>query len=100
MILGYDVFHETPGTVDERRCKVCGAVCDVTRNYMGATSWAESMAKKKHLHDRFVCPNTGADWHERAYRLVERIEESPSETVAGLMRQDLDKLLAQHGCKL
>lgn len=100
MINGYDVFYEAPGRVAERTCRICGTTCTVERNRLAATSWAESMAKRKWLHDFFKCPNTGADWHDRATDLVQRIEETPSERVAALMRQDLDELLARHGCKL
>ena len=100
MLKGYDVFYEAPGLVVERSCFVCGTLCTVERNRLGATSWAESMAKKKSLHDFFVCPNTAEAWQNRASELVQRIEETPSERIAALMHQDLDELLAKHGCKI
>lgn len=92
-----DVFYENPGKVEQHVCRVCGTVCDVKRNVMGPTGWAEGMAKRAHLHDRFSCPYTSKDWHDQAAELVEAIEETPSPRVAALMRQDLQDLLRAHG---
>ena len=100
MIKGYDVFYEVPGQVAERTCLICGTICIVERNRLAATSWTESMAKRKSLHDFLRCPNTGEAWYDRATDLVERIEGTPSDRVSALMRQDLDELLVKHGCKL
>ena len=58
-----------PGTVEMAKCGICGIEMNVERNVLGPTSWAESMAGRKHRHDSFRCPNLGKDWHRRIYRL-------------------------------
>lgn len=97
---GYDVFFESPGTVNRRTCQVCGTECLVERNRVGPTSWAAAIGKSEILHDYFYCPHTRKDWHEQALALVEAIENTPSKRVAALMQQDLWDLLSEHGCAL
>ena len=95
---GYDVFFEQPGTVTSHTCRGCGAECIVERNRVGPTSWAGAMGKVQTPHDYFRCPNAGKDWHERAIDLVQRIEDTPSKRVTGLMQQDLIDILKENGC--
>ncbi len=94
---GYDSFDEKPGVVQEHVCQVCHSTCLVNRNVMGPTGWAESMAKRGHLHDWFHCPHAQKEWHEQALQIVLAIEETPSKSVAELMHKDLAELLAEHG---
>lgn len=93
---GYDTFYETPDTVSERRCRVCGTVCTAQRSQVGPTSWAASMAKSETVHDYFYCPNVRKKWHEQALRLVQEIENTASKRVAALIQQDLVDLLAEN----
>jgi len=96
----YDTFFEAPGTVESRACRVCGTECVVIRDSVGPTSWAAAVGKLKTKHDYFYCPHREQPWHERALSLVEAIEDSPSQRVSELMRQDLIELLNKHGCNL
>ena len=96
MRLGYEVFYAKPGSVDEEFCTICGSKCEVTRNAYGPSSYAGAMARRFDLHDVFVCPHAGKEWHEQAVRLALAIEETPSKRVAELMRQDLRELVAEN----
>lgn len=91
---GYDVFLLEPGTADQVSCKVCGTACGVARNVTGATSFAESLGKIAHVHDRFTCPLSETSWHVQALKLLEAIETSPSPPVQEQMRLDLAELLS------
>jgi hypothetical protein len=93
MLKGYDFFFRDPGTVDEICCRVCGAKCRVERNAYGPTGWAAAMAKHSCYHDKFTCPHGGEEWHEKALKLVEAINETPSRTIARLMKLDLKRIL-------
>jgi hypothetical protein len=93
---GYDLFAESPNSVEERRCAVCGATCHVERNAYGPTGVIEAMCKSSRYHDRFKCPNSGAPWHEHALELLLAIKETPSKRVAELITRDLAELLAEH----
>lgn len=97
MRTGYDIFFAEPGTVSEKHCNVCGALCEARRDVMGPTSFASAMAKRHTLHDQFACPHGGQAWHDRALALVEAIEETPSPRVADMLRLDLEDLLREHG---
>ena len=57
---------------------------------------AEAMAKRFVLHDCHSCPRSQEPWHDKALKLVQAIEESPSPSLRAAMRKDLDDLLAQH----
>lgn len=86
-------------SVDEVYCEVCGSLCDVERNVLGATGWAEAMGKHKHFHDRFICPvnetETDSGPHGQIYRLREEIKKCPSPSVRKLMENDLQEMLQQ-----
>lgn len=99
MRAGFDIFFAKPGTVSEKYCEVCGTLCAVRRDVVGPTSFASAMAQRHTLHDQFACPHGGQAWHERALRLAQAIEESPSPRVAAMMRQDLEDLLREHGLR-
>lgn len=71
---GMDAVFTNPGLFKTRKCVVCGAKMDVTRNVFGPTSSSESMGGHKHLHDSFFCPNSDKGWHQIALILVEEID--------------------------
>jgi len=77
-------------------CRVCGAGMDAARGLTGPTGFAEAMARRGHLHDRFTCPNSGEPWHREALALRQAMEDTPSRRVRALMGEDLDELLAAH----
>lgn len=97
---GYDSFFETPGTVTERFCQVCGTECLVERNKVGPTGWAAAMAKAETVHDFFYCPHKNQPWHDQAVALVQAIENTPSRRIASIIQLDLIDLLTEHGCNI
>jgi len=94
---GYDTFYTEPGEYDAMYCNVCGADCSAKRNVSNPTGYMEAMARSEHLHDLFVCPHRDEEWHARALRLVKEIENTESETLRKILRQDLMNLLHEHG---
>ena len=96
----YDTFFETPGSTQEKQCRVCGALCKVERDRSGPTSWAAAMGKIETEYDYFICPNINRPWHEQALELVKAIEATPSKRVAELMKEDLMDLLREQGLSL
>jgi hypothetical protein len=93
---GYGWWFFPSQVVGQFICTVCGSACEVSRDVDGPTSWAEAMARKHHIHDRFVCPKADEPWHGHAVQLVKWIEACPSPSAADLARRDLDALLAEH----
>lgn len=93
---GYSYFVTDPGTEDQVECRVCGTVCDVTRDVYGPTSWATAGASSFKCHDAFVCPHADEGWHDQALELVHAIEDMPSKRVAELMKLDLEDLIREH----
>jgi hypothetical protein len=85
-----------PGTVESKRCEICGAACEVRRDVDTYTSMASAMAKRSIRADVFSCPVQETEWHARAVRLVDAIAETPSPRHAALMQLDLDDLLKAH----
>lgn len=61
--------YPLPGTVNEAKCGVCGALMTVERNVLRVTSLAEAMSGKSHKCDAFTCSNVNMDWHKRIYDL-------------------------------
>lgn len=56
--------YPEPGQVAQAECGICGTRMNVERNVLGPTGFAENLAGGKHLHDRFLCPNLAASWHD------------------------------------
>jgi len=83
-----------------RICQVCGTTCNVQRDQVGPTGWAEAMGKGGLQHDYFYCPHAGKYWHQKALQIVQVVEETPSKRVAALMRQDLVDLLVENGIRV
>lgn len=97
---GVDVFFLEPGSKKEMYCRICNSKCDVRRNVYGPASFAMAVGRKKKLHDVFTCPHAEEEWHGRAGKLVEEIEDTPSETVADLMRKEFEELLDEQDLHL
>lgn len=89
------VLTPNPGEMRTARCGICSAQMNVTRNVFGSTSWAEAIARRKHLHDRFVCPSYSRKWHERAGALMLEALEVRGATRKALIRRVL-KILETH----
>lgn len=93
---GYDIFHVKPDKKEEMHCRVCSDKCEVSRGVEGVVSIATSMAGIKVKHDKFSCPNHDKDWHYKAYKLIEEIEETHSKKLKELIRKDLNKILREN----
>ena len=89
----YDLFFRDPDTIDEIRCRVCGTKCNVKRNEYGPTCYAAAVGGLSTFHDLFTCPHSKKRWHELVLDLVEAIDETPSRTLARLMKLDLKRIL-------
>jgi hypothetical protein len=85
-----------PGELRRARCYVCGEPCEIRRNVLGPTCFAQAIGKHATLHDAIVCPHSGRRWHNRVYELRCAIEDSPSKRLAAIMREDLRDALAEH----
>ena len=92
-LAGYEIIMTKPGELEEWQCRVCGTTAEVQRNLHGPTSWASAMAQKHTDHDMFACPHREKDWHEKALRLAVAIDETPSESVAEMMKKDLESII-------
>ena len=89
-----------PNTFKEVYCTVCGTLNNVHRSQKGPTSWASAMAGKESLYDEFYCLHGDQQWHKEAVKLQQELEETASQRVKQLYQQDLNEILAEHGCKL
>jgi deoxycytidylate deaminase len=90
---GWDHFSPEPGAIDVMHCRVCDAIMDVKRNVNGATGYAEAMSGHKHLHDSFSCKYAEEDWHCQVRILKQRIEDETSQTMAGLLAEEMNEVL-------
>jgi len=93
---GYDFYITKPNKKEEIHCRVCGAKCDVERGVKGPTNVASAIGGLKFEHDFFSCPNYDKEWHYRACKLVEELEDTLSKSVRELIKQDLDELLEEN----
>lgn len=90
---GYDIKFHSPGTVDEEICCVCSTKMDVERNVQGATSYASAISGHTSIHDQFICPNAGKNWHNQAIALMRLAEETPSAAIERIIRDELAEVL-------
>lgn len=92
---GWDSFMPAPGTHDRMQCRVCEEDMEVHRNVNGPTSMAESMAKRGHLHDHFVCKYANEDWHRQVLSLKRRQEEEPSTAIKEIIEAEIVQIVVQ-----
>ena len=92
---GYDYFVAEVYSGEDRVCLVCGTECRASRNVYGPTGFVSAMLKRSTRHDRFECPHTDEEWHQKALRLKIAINETPSMRIAELMKGDLEDLLPE-----
>lgn len=90
---GYGAYSVDPDSVSEKKCGVCGTICDVRRGVHGATSFGEAMSHKGHLHDAFRCPHIRELWHKQAVKIMQEIEKCPSPSIRKIMNDDLSTIL-------
>jgi len=58
-----------PGELQTVKCGICGAQMEVKRNVLGPTGLVESLSRKKHWHDSFICLNIEKWWHKIIHQL-------------------------------
>lgn len=90
---GWDSSTAPPGKESVLFCRVCTREMTVTRNENAPTSWSESLANIKHLHDTFHCDNAQEGWHKQALALLIRIEDEISLTIIKLLKQEVESIL-------
>jgi hypothetical protein len=95
---GMDVFFEDPGVVKEYKCRVCETICEVERNRLGPTGFCEAMAGLKSHHDRFECPHSDKEWHEKARDILSEAERTSSLMLSSLLKKEV-KQIVQIGLK-
>jgi len=93
---GYGSSSAEPDSVSEKKCDVCGAICDVRRRVHGATSFGEAMSRRGHLHDAFCCPYISDLWHKQAVKIMQKIEECPSPSIRKIMNNDLSVIIEEN----
>jgi hypothetical protein len=91
---GWDILFFDPGKVKLAKCKVCDAQMDGPTLVEGATSWAESVGRRKHLHEEFVCPYHEEKWHLQVLKLKEYAIGLPSANLEKLVRQEIEEILS------
>lgn len=91
---GLDYFTPDPGGEPYTKfCRVCGQLLEVEKNINGPTSWAESMGKMKHLHDRWKCPIAKEKWHQDAADLLMRAMGETSPSLKALLEKDAKEIV-------
>ena len=93
---GFDFYITKPNKKEEINCRICGTKCDVKRGVKGPTNVASAIGGLKFEHDFFSCPHHEEEWHHRACRLVEELEDTLSKSVRELIKQDLDEILEEN----
>jgi len=82
-----------PRTMETVKCGSCGANMDVRRNVLGATSWAEAMGHREHLHDSFICPNKKEGWHEKINDLKAEWRKTASNKIKKILEEEVIEIL-------
>ena len=82
-----------PGEYDKIPCGICGTDMNVSRNVNGATSFAEALSKRSHLHDSFKCPHIDEDWHRQVKFIREEANKISSQKITEIMLNEADEIL-------
>lgn len=92
-VAGIDCVSVDPGKLESFVCRVCGVECEVQRNIDGPTSWAESIAKMKHMHDSFKCKQAMDPWHLQARALLQEKRKTNSTRLKQILQEEIDEIL-------
>ena len=94
-----------PGKVKRVKCGICGVFMSVKRNVLGCISFVGAIGGIKHIHDRFTCPNTKKDWHEKIQRWKNDVYEAEMdgavdyEEKRALAEKKIRAILAAHAAR-
>lgn len=86
---GWEVTFGDPDVDEKRKCITCGDKMKATKGCYGATSWAESMAGRKHKYTRYECPNAGQPWHRQVIALKKLMRDTPSATIHDMLAEEV-----------
>jgi len=86
-------FSPSPGEYESINCDTCNTKMDVIRGVYGPTSSIEAMARRKHLHDSFICSHRGEMWHIQVDRLQLLATKTPSKTFEIMLLAEVDGIL-------
>lgn len=89
-------FIRKPGTSESIRCGACGSICDVRRDALGPTCFAEAMAGRSRLHDVFECPHIGKPWHDRCLIMHAAWKHIGDWSLAETAREELFALVEEN----
>lgn len=101
----YGRANPAPGKFKKIRCGLCGKNMKVTRNVLGSTSMAETIARKRHRYDAFHCPNIEEIWHRKIDKLkmdvyLAEIEDDPFfEDKKRAVEKEVIQLLKNHAAQ-
>ncbi len=76
---------------------MCGTKMIVEKAIPYPTHFGHALGAKWDLHDIHECPHRDEEWHQTARSLVEEIEETPSKSMAKILKNDLDDILRENG---
>jgi hypothetical protein len=91
--LGADTYTRYVGETGPAFCRTCGDEMGCEPNEVGATTLAEAMSGKKHLHTRFTCPNAGTNWHNQVIKLKKAINDTPSAELTKIFAKEMKSIL-------
>lgn len=74
-------------------CGVCGDVMDARLGVNGPTGSVEAMAKRKHLHDSYTCPNMEEVWHLQLIALRNEKRRTASTLIEALLEEEVVMVL-------
>ena len=96
-VSGISWFQRKAGTVDQMRCRACGAICDVERHVPNDPP--PRPFRLAGPRDVFSCPRAGEAWHTEAEALTKEMVGSHSKRIRDLIFMDLVEFLAEQGVR-
>jgi len=90
---GVDRILRKPNTSNSEQCRICGSDMYVERDKNVYTSYACAMAKKSSCMDAFYCPHSDKEWHDKAGKLIDEIDDTTSPSIKEIIQKDLENVL-------
>jgi hypothetical protein len=79
--------------IQEAFCGICGDKMGVKRAILEATSFIEGLSGKKHLHDRFECPNLEEMWHKQVRAIKIEIARTSSKRLEDILTDEVEQII-------